>query len=55
MTYKQISSIIGVVDRVGLHHTVSRDSLAIPHTIMGEAKYHLPLSPKGDEIQFIKR
>lgn len=55
MKYKQLPSIIGVVDRVGLNHTVSRDSLAIPYTIIGEAKYHLPLSPGRDEIQFAKK
>lgn len=52
MKYKQLSSIIGVIDRVGMRNIIETNTLIIPPTILGDALCTLPLRPKAYEIQF---
>lgn len=52
MKYQQLSSIIGVIDRVGMRNIVETNTLIIPSTILGDAYCTLPLRPKAYEIQF---
>ena len=52
MKYQQLSSIIGVIDRVGMRNIVETKTLIIPPTILGDSIVTLPLRPKAYEIQF---
>lgn len=52
MKYQQLSSIIGVIDRVGMRNPIEDEHLIIPPTILGASLVTLPLTPKAYEIRF---